>query len=90
MPSSLPTMESWVWGIVASQESPTGHQVKGEAAKPVRRMPQGLLGGPNGGYFEKPKPQYEDVSASSFRNALTSGCKGKILDELLEPLPIQV
>lgn len=73
-----PKVDSWMWGIVASQESPTGRQVRGEAAKPVRSKPPGLLGGPNGGYFDKTKPQYENVPASSFRNALTSGCKGKL------------
>lgn len=75
--AGAPKIDSWMWGIVASQESPTGRQVRGEAAKPVRSKPAGLLGGPNGGYFDKPKPQYENVPASSFRNALTSGCKGR-------------
>lgn len=87
--AGAPKVDSWMWGIVASQESPTGRQVKGEAAKPVRSKPRGLLGGPNGGYFDKPKPQYEDVLASSFRNALTSGCKGKRTDKILNLSPFK-
>lgn len=69
-------VDSWIWGIVASKDSPTGRQVRGEAAKPVRSKPPGLLGS-DGKYFSKQKPQYEDVPASSFKNALSSGCKGK-------------
>jgi len=67
-----------MWGIVASKDSPTGRQVKGEAATPVRKKPWGLLGGPNGGYFDKPKPQYETVDAAAFKNALNSGCVGAL------------
>lgn len=71
-----PKIDSWIWGVVASQQSPTGRLVRGEAANPVRVKPSGLLGGPNGGYFDRPRPQYEDFPASSFRNALSSGCRG--------------
>jgi len=71
-----PKIDSWIWGVVASKQSPTGRLVRGEAANPVRVKPAGLLGGPNGGYFDRPRPQYEDVPASSFRNALSNGCKG--------------
>ncbi|KAK3370651.1 pectate lyase superfamily protein-domain-containing protein, partial [Podospora didyma] len=74
--AGAPKVDSWMWGIVASQESPTGRQVKGEAAKPVRNRPGGLLGGPNGGYFDKAKPQYENVPVGSFKNALSNGCRG--------------
>lgn len=70
-----PHVDEWMWGVVATKDSPTGRQVKGEAVTPARSRPSGLLNS-SGNYFDRTKPQYEDVPASSFKNALSSGCVG--------------
>ncbi|KAH8647988.1 pectate lyase superfamily protein-domain-containing protein, partial [Xylariales sp. PMI_506] len=68
--------ESWALGAVFTDEYPSGFTTGGMNLIPKRNIPGSLLGGPNGGYFERSKPQYQAIAASSFVNALDSGCKG--------------
>lgn len=67
---------SWALGEIFTTSSPSGQAVSGVNLSPTRNPPGGLLGGPQGGYFERAKPQYENVPASSFVNALDHGCSG--------------
>lgn len=67
---------SWALGEIFTTSSPSGQAVSGVNLSPTRNPPGGLLGGPQGGYFERAKPQYERISASSFVNALDHGCMG--------------
>lgn len=69
-------MTSWALGDIFTTTSPSGQAVSGASLSPTRDPPDGLLGGPQGGFFERSKPQYENVLASSFINALDHGCQG--------------
>ena len=69
-------VDSWMWGIVANQDSPNGRRIEGESVQKTSSTPARLLGGPQGGFYDRERPQYEDVAASSFRNALSRGCQG--------------
>lgn len=68
--------DSWALGHIFTDDHPRGLATSGLNLVPKRKMPTSLLGGPNGGYFERSKPQYETVPQSNFVNALSSGCKG--------------
>ena len=74
--SGGPQENSWARGVIFNDDNPNGMVIAGDIS-PVRDRPTGLLGGPNGDYFERSKPQYEGTAASAFKNALDNGCKGE-------------
>ena len=77
------TLVSWASGVIFNNANPNGLQLQGGAISPVCSRPTGVLGGPNGGFFERSKPQYQTIPATSFTNALTAGCKGRCTLEII-------
>lgn len=66
------TVASWTQGKVYDPGHSSGTYQAGGALSPSRPPIDGLLGGPHGGYFERSKPQYEDVGAGNMWNAKIS------------------
>jgi glucan 1,3-beta-glucosidase len=63
------TITSWVYGKVYDANHPNGTLQKGGALSSPHPMTPSLGGGPQHGYFERSRPQYEHVSADNFINA---------------------
>lgn len=71
------TIESWGIGKkYLTTNTANGEFSNGGDINPRRSIPGGLLGGFNGGYFERSKPQYEGTPASGFTNVLNAGARG--------------
>lgn len=68
--------DSWAQGVVVNATYPHGTWVRSANLSPKRNAPFDMLGGPNGGYFERSKPNYGWVPVDQWRNALDFGCKG--------------
>ena len=66
---------SWALGSEITTASTSGHAISGVNLSPTRKPSPGLLGA-DGGYFERTKPQYENILYFFFKNALDHGCKG--------------
>jgi hypothetical protein len=67
------TIKSWTLGNIYDANNPTGTFGPYSFDRPNITP---LLSGPNGGYFERSRPQYENVPASSFLDVKTKGVKG--------------
>lgn len=63
------TVKSWVFGTVYDSDNPDGRLSKGAALANPHPMTASLGGGPNGGYFERPRPQYNTLAPDAFLNA---------------------
>ena len=70
------TIDSWGIGKRYTNAVGTGNFLSGGDITPKRTITTSLLGGPNGGYLERSRPQYESVPASGFYNVQTGGAKG--------------
>ncbi|RPA75132.1 glucan 1,3-beta-glucosidase GLUC78 precursor [Ascobolus immersus RN42] len=64
----------WIEGKVFDTSSPNGNQQSGSSA--TRPRVEMLMGGPNNGFYEKSKPQYENVPAGNFLNVKDNGVFG--------------
>ncbi|KAE9375601.1 glycoside hydrolase family 55 protein [Stipitochalara longipes BDJ] len=62
-------IKSWVYGKVYDGAHPNGTLSTGGALQNSHPMTPSLSGGPNQGYFERNRPQYEFVHADHFVNA---------------------
>ncbi|KAH8645953.1 beta-1,3-glucanase, partial [Tricladium varicosporioides] len=67
------TISSWTLGNYYNSANPNGTFGPASIGRPT--IPS-LLGGPNGGYFEKSRPQYENIPVSGFLNIKTVGAQG--------------
>ncbi|KAH8667649.1 exo-1,3-beta-D-glucanase [Tricladium varicosporioides] len=69
------TIVSWTLGQVYDAKHPSGIYQPGNTLSSIHPKTASLMGGPNGGYLERSKPQYADLSANSFISArlATSG-----------------
>lgn len=65
-PGRTGTMTSWIIGKVYDTANPNGKYQKSGPASQARQTPQSLLGGPNGGFLERSKPQYEELGVIDF------------------------
>jgi Pectate lyase superfamily protein len=63
------TINSWIYGRVYDVDHPNGLFTSGGILKNPHPMTPSLGGGPNQGYFERSRPQYEFVTADHFINA---------------------
>jgi len=70
------TIDSWGLGKIYANAAGTGKFLSGGDITPKRIITPSLLGGPNGGYLERSRPQYESVPASGFYNVQNGGAKG--------------
>jgi glucan 1,3-beta-glucosidase len=61
------TIETWTSGRYYDDNHPNGALAAGSLA--AHPKTESLRGGPNSGYFERSKPQYEDLSSSDFLSA---------------------
>jgi glucan 1,3-beta-glucosidase len=59
-------IESWTLGRYYDETSPDGTFTTGTTLSKNHPTTGSLMGGPNGGYFERSKPQYEDLDVSQF------------------------
>ncbi|KAF2678079.1 glycoside hydrolase family 55 protein [Lentithecium fluviatile CBS 122367] len=66
------TVASWAQGHALAAGGTVG-RIQGDSSNAPQK-PSSLLG--DNGFFERSKPQYEDVAASSFVSLLTAGAKG--------------
>lgn len=67
---------SWGIGRKYANKNGKGTYVDGGDITPSRIIDTSLLGGPNGGIFERSRPQYESISVSGFTNVCSGGAKG--------------
>lgn len=63
------TVVSWVQGRVYDPTHGTGFYKAGDSLSPVRPKIESLMGGPNGGYFERSKEQYVSDTPQDFVSA---------------------
>ena len=70
------TIESWGIGQNYGNAAGTANFVTGGDISPKRVISSALLGGTNGGFFERSRPQYENIPASGFTNIQAGGAKG--------------
>lgn len=63
------TIKSWVYGKVYDATHPSGILQTGGALASSHPMTHSLGGGPQHGYFERNRPQYEYIAADHFINA---------------------
>jgi glucan 1,3-beta-glucosidase len=69
------TIVSWTQGRVYDTKNPSGTYQTGGALSSTHPKTASLMGGPQGGYFERSKPQYSDLTTNDFLNAKV-GAKG--------------
>lgn len=69
------TITSWGIGRKYANTAGTGTYIAGDIT-PKRIIDKSLLGGPNGGIFERSRPQYESTPVSGFTNVCSGGAKG--------------
>ncbi len=72
------TIESWTLGRFYDAANPDGAFTTGETLPKIHPKTQSMMGGPNGGYFERSKPQYEGLTPDQMLNAHITA-KGTIL-----------
>lgn len=60
------TVTSWTQGKVYDEANKSGKYQTGGTLSSIRPQTESLMGGPNGGYFERSKPQYKDLSSGNF------------------------
>lgn len=65
---------AWTEGKVFTPGNPGGQYVSGNT--PQRPSVPSLMGGPMGGFFERSKPQYENVGAGDIVNVKDRGARG--------------
>lgn len=70
------TIDSWGIGKKYTTAAPNGAFLSGADITPKRTITASLLGGANGGFYERSRPQYESVAASGFTNVQSGGAKG--------------
>ncbi|KAL2060446.1 hypothetical protein VTL71DRAFT_9477 [Oculimacula yallundae] len=63
------TIESWTQGKVYDAANPSGIYQKGGPLSTLHPKTAELMGGPLGGYFERSKPQYENMTPNDFLSA---------------------
>ena len=69
LPGGSTTIDLWTQGKVYDTNFPAGTYVAGGAPKPLPPKTGTLMGGPNNGFFERSKPQYETIGVGEFINA---------------------
>jgi glucan 1,3-beta-glucosidase len=69
-------VQAWVEGKIFDQATPNGQFQSGSPAALMRSPVPMLMGGPNGGFFERSKPQYENNPVSDFVNVKDRGARG--------------
>ncbi|KAH6722001.1 exo-1,3-beta-D-glucanase [Leptodontidium sp. MPI-SDFR-AT-0119] len=63
------TISSWTLGKVYDSSNPAGKFQTGVSVANNRPESTMLLGGPNGGYLERSKPQYKEIGSEGFLSA---------------------
>ena len=63
------TIDSWTMGRVYDGASPSGTYQAGAPLSTIRPRTESLMGGEHNGYFERSKPQYENLAAGDFLSA---------------------
>jgi glucan 1,3-beta-glucosidase len=63
--SGAQTVQSWSIGKVYDAKNPAGTWVNGAALDTLHPTTGNLMGGPNGGFFERSKNQYDTFSSGS-------------------------
>jgi glucan 1,3-beta-glucosidase len=78
--SGAQTIESWAIGKQYDNNNPNGAWVNGGAFDTLHPTTGSLMGGPNGGYFERSKPQYTTLTDSQIfgLNEFSFAIPGKI------------
>ena len=74
-------ISSWILGRVYDNDHLTGTWTTGEDMTDVPLIPAsmaGVNGGGQTGFFERSKPQYEDVDAGSIYSVKLIGSKGQL------------